>query len=264
MLQNVIILLIVSAVMCSIGFYKHVYFLSIGYGFSVAGIGAALLIMYASSLNIFSVLQCIVLILYGARLAGFLLYRELKNAAYRSTLKSVAKDESDMSFAAKFGIWAGVAILYVMETSPVFFRLVNGTQDTAAPVIGICISLFGLFMEAAADHQKSEQKKENPHMAAMKGLYRIVRCPNYFGEILFWTGVMAGGLTSLHGAVQWITALTAYAMIIGIMISGAARLEKRQNSNYGKDPVYQAYTAKTPVLFPWVPLYHLTKEQKHE
>jgi len=187
MLQNVIILLIVSAVMCSIGFYKHVYFLSIGYGFSVAGIGAALLIMYASSLNIFSVLQCIVLILYGARLAGFLLYRELKNAAYRSTLKSVAKDESDMSFAAKFGIWAGVAILYVMETSPVFFRLANGTQDTAAPVIGICISLFGLFMEAAADHQKSEQKKENPHMAAMKGLYRIVRCPNYFGEILFWT-----------------------------------------------------------------------------
>lgn len=101
-------------------------------------------------------------------------------------------------------------------------------------------------------------------MAAMKGLYRIVRCPNYFGEILFWTGVMAGGLTSLHGAVQWITALTAYAMIIGIMISGAARLEKRQNSNYGKDPVYQAYTAKTPVLFPWIPLYHLTKERKHE
>ena len=54
MLQNVIILLIVSAVMCSIGFYKHVYFLSIGYGFSVAGIGAALLIMQATDLHYLS------------------------------------------------------------------------------------------------------------------------------------------------------------------------------------------------------------------
>lgn len=30
------ILLIVCAVMCAVGFYKFVYFLSIGYGFAVA------------------------------------------------------------------------------------------------------------------------------------------------------------------------------------------------------------------------------------
>lgn len=257
------ILLIVSAVMCSIGFYKHVYFLSIGYGFSIAGIGAALLIAYASSLNLLSILQCIVLILYGVRLSGFLIYREWKNAAYRSTLKAVAKDENEMSFAAKLGIWAGVSILYVAEASPVFFRLFNGAQDTAAPVIGIIVSLAGLFMETAADHQKTMQKAENPHMAAMKGLYRIVRCPNYLGEILFWTGVLIGGLSSLTGITQWILAVSAYVCILGIMISGAARLEKRQMHSYGKDPVYQAYAAKTPVLFPWVPLYHLNREKKH-
>ena len=40
------ILLAVCAVACAVGFYKFVYFLSIGYGFAVAGGGIAILIMY--------------------------------------------------------------------------------------------------------------------------------------------------------------------------------------------------------------------------
>ncbi len=254
--QGLGILLLVSALLCSVGFYKHVYFLSIGYGFAVAGIGAALLFLYSSSLNLISILQCIVLILYGVRLSGFLIYREYKNAAYRSTLKAVAKDENEMSFFAKIGIWIGVSLLYVAETCPVFFRLSNWTTDAVVPVIGIFIALFGLFFETIADHQKTLQKKENPHMAAMDGLYQIVRCPNYFGEIVFWTGIMLGGVTSLHGAEQWLMAVLAYIIIVAVMLSGAARLEKRQNKNYGKDPVYQEYIKKTPIIFPGIPLYH--------
>ena len=38
---------------------------------------------------------------------------------------------------------------------------------------------------------------------------------------------------------------------------GAKRLEKRQNKNYGADPEYQAYVAKTPIVFPLIPLKHL-------
>ena len=40
-----LILLIVSLVVSSIGFYKYVYFISLGYGFSVAAMGIALPIM---------------------------------------------------------------------------------------------------------------------------------------------------------------------------------------------------------------------------
>lgn len=259
-----LILCIVSAVLCSIGFYKHVYFLSVGYGLAVAGIGTALLILYFSSMNVISFLQCAVLILYGVRLSGFLIYREMKNAVYRSTLKSVMKNDDDMSFMAKAGIWAGVSFLYAAETSPVLFRLANGSQDLIVPVIGICIALCGLFLETFADHQKTQQKKADPHMAAMSGLYRIVRCPNYLGEITFWTGVMLGGVTCIQGAVQWIVAVTAYLMIFGIMVSGALRLEKRQNSHYMKYPAYQAYVAKTPLLFPWEPFHHENRMVKNE
>ena len=41
------------------------------------------------------------------------------------------------------------------------------------------------------------------------------------------------------------------------MLSGAKRLEKRQNKNYGEDPEYQAYLKKTPIVFPLIPLHHL-------
>ena len=46
-----LIFFIISLVVCLVGFYKYVYFLSIGYGFAVAGIGVALAVM--SLLGIF-------------------------------------------------------------------------------------------------------------------------------------------------------------------------------------------------------------------
>lgn len=46
------ILLIIALVISSIGFYKYVYFISLGYGFSIAGIGIALLILYHGSAGV--------------------------------------------------------------------------------------------------------------------------------------------------------------------------------------------------------------------
>lgn len=46
------------------------------------------------------------------------------------------------------------------------------------------------------------------------------------------------------------------------MFNGAQRLEKRQSARYGNDPAYRLYADKTPILIPFVPLYHLYKEEK--
>lgn len=82
-----------------------------------------------------------------------------------------------------------------------------------------------------------------------------MRCPNYLGEVLTWTGVFISGLTALEGPFQWIFALAGYAGIVYVMFGGARRLELRQNRNYGKDPEYQVYVKKTPTLLPFIPLY---------
>lgn len=268
------ILYIVCAILCAVGFYKFVYFLSIGYGFAVAGGGIAIFIMNVlipraagvlSSPWWITLIQAVLFVIYGVRLSGFLLVRELKNVTFRKT--DVAKDtlaknnEKKMPIFVLATIWIFVSALYVMQVSPMLFRCFNGVNDVVVPVVGFVISALGLILEAVADKQKSAQKKENPNFVATKKLYRIVRCPNYLGEIIFWTGVFISGLTAYQGAGQWIMAIFAYIAIVFIMFNGAQRLEKRQMERYGDDPAYNEYANKTPIIIPLIPLYHLNKKK---
>ena len=153
-----------------------------------------------------------------------------------------------------------MGILYVSQTSGVAFRLFNGEAASLCQWIGIAISAFGIGLEAVADQQKSQQKAKRPDMVATEQLYKIVRCPNYFGEILFWTGVTVSALDILQGAGQWITVIIAYILIVFIMFNGAQRLEKRQMARYGNNAEYKAYADKTPIIIPFLPVYHLNKQ----
>ena len=263
------ILLAVCAVACAVGFYKFVYFLSIGYGFAVAFGGIAVLVMYLinpSATPLWIVLvQTALFIAYGARLSGFLLIREFKNVTFKKT--DVAKDtlakndEKKMPVFVLATIWVTVAVLYVAQVSPMLFRYDNSCTDIIFPIVGFAISVIGLILESAADKQKSAQKKERPDMVATKGLYKMCRCPNYLGEILFWTGVFVSGITAYQSVGQWITAILAYVCIVYIMFNGAQRLEKRQMARYGDSEEYNSYADKTPIIIPLLPIYHLNKKK---
>ena len=262
------ILLAVCAVLCAVGFYKFVYFLSIGYGFAVAGGGLAIFIMYLlnpSATPIWLVLiQMILFIAYGVRLSGFLLVRELKNISFKKT--DVAKDtlaknnEKMMPVFVLATIWVSVSVLYVAQVSPMLFRYTNASVDVIVPMIGVVISVAGLILESIADNQKSAQKKVRPDMVATQGLYKLVRCPNYLGEIIFWTGIFVSGVTTYATVGQWITAVLAYICIVFIMFNGAQRLEKRQMARYGENEEYNTYANKTPIIIPFLPIYHLNKK----
>ncbi len=262
------ILYAVCAVMCSVGFYKFVYFLSIGYGFAIAGGGIAVFVMYMLNPTQTPILivglQLVLFILYGARLSGFLLARELKNASFRKT--EVAKDtlsknkEKKMPIFVLAFIWIFVSALYVAQVSPMLFRVINGSTDILLPVIGMAVSVIGITLEAIADSQKSAQKKARPEMVAKEGLYKMVRCPNYFGEITFWTGVFISGISTYATTGQWIMAIVAYICIVYIMFNGAQRLEKRQMKRYGDNKEYNDYANKTPIIIPLLPIYHLNKK----
>ena len=262
------IILIVAAVLSAVGFYKFVYFLSIGYGFAVAGGGIAIFVMALinpTSAPIWLLaVAALLFVAYGVRLSGFLLVRELKNASFKKT--DVAKDtlaknnEKKMPVFVLATIWIAVSVLYTAQVSPMLFRYVGGNEDVVVPVIGFVISVFGLILESIADNQKSAQKKVRPEMVATEGLYKIVRCPNYLGEIIFWTGVFVSGITSYATVGQWITAVLAYICIVYIMFNGAQRLEKRQMARYGDNEEYNTYANKTPIIIPLLPIYHLNKK----
>lgn len=257
--SNMLILLIVCAVLCAIGFYKFVWFLSIGYGFAIAGAGITMMILYHSTIPVAVLIQCLLFVVYGIRLGGFLLVRELKSASYRKTVyKETGAEKKIPVFVAAF-IWITVAVLYVAEVCPVFYRLVNGKDADVMTYVGIVIMVLAIVIESTADAQKSKAKAKNPNRFCDIGLFKIVRCPNYFGELLFWTGVFVSGFTAYSTATQWIIPVLGYISIIYVMLSGAKRLEERQNKHYNSDTDYQTYRTSTPLILPLIPLYSLSK-----
>ena len=243
----------------AIGFKNYVWFISLGYGFSIAAQGVALLILHNQQLTLGTIITCVLFILYGLRLGGYLAIREFGASSYKKNMKGEIKDGKTVPFGVKIAIWITCAALYVTQIAPVFYRLHNGAGTNVFTWIGAAVMLFGVVLESAADIQKNQAKKVNPRRFVDTGLYRIVRCPNYLGEMIFWTGVLISGIGAVSGVGQWIVVLIGYIGIIFVMFSGARRLEIRQNKNYGKDPEYQKYVKTVPILVPFIPLYSVEK-----
>ena len=258
-MQGFGIVFLTALIFCACGFYMYIYFFSLGYGFSIAAIGAVLLFMFRGTVSAGTAAQCLLFIIYGLRLGGYLLIRDLRSSSYRKVLDPELKRSRAMGIVPKLSIWISCALLYTLQTSPVLFRLQNGDGTNPALTAGAVIMFLGVVIETLADYQKSQAKKIRPYRFVDTGLYRIVRCPNYFGEILLWTGVLISGIGSLHGIVQWACAVAGFLLIIYVMFSGARRLEMRQDKSYGKDPEYQKYIATVPIILPFIPLYSVKK-----
>ena len=263
-MKGIIILFIVAMLVSSIGWKRFVYFISLGYGFSVSACAIAIAIIYRQVLTLPTALLCAVLYVYGIRLGGYLLVREIKSASYRKALAENV-NEGTYPFGVTMAIWVSCAILYVAEVSPVAFRLDNMAKGLPTGLhwawVGLVVMVLGIIVESVADLQKSAAKKVNPNRFVNSGLYRMVRCPNYFGEMLTWTGCLLVCFGASCNVWQWVLAIFGYVGIVYVMFSGARRLEIRQNKHYGNDPEYQAYVKKTPILIPLVPIYSV---ERHE
>lgn len=254
--DTMLVIYLVCCISSAIGFYKFVYFMSIGYGLAIAASSLTMLLQYKDSVTLLASMLCLLYIAYGLRLSSFLLIRELKQKAYRAMISKEFGDKP-MPFFVKMVIWLACSSLYVAQISPVLYRLENRKEAFASAVVGILIMLFALVLETIADRQKAKAKVHDPQRFCSTGLYRWVRCPNYLGEVLFWTGSLISGFGALITGLQYIVAISGYLLLVYVMLSGAKRLEKRQNLRYQKDEEYQRYVQNTPILFPFIKLYSL-------
>ena len=259
-----LILLAISFVVSSVGWIYFIYFFSIGYGLSISALSVATATIFWDFLTVPTALLCGVLFIYGIRLAAYLLIRERRSASYKKILYQPDNTAKKPLFAM-FMIWISCALLYIGQISPVGFYLHN--MSHLAPVseawawVGAIIATLGVLIEIIADAEKSAAKRVNPNRFVDTGLYRIVRCPNYFGEVLMWTGSFVICLGACCTAGQWVVASLGYAGIVYVMFSGARRLELRQREVYGKDPEFQRYIKRTPLILPLVPIYSVARHK---
>lgn len=119
--------------------------------------------------------------------------------------------------------------------------------------LGLTVWLVGFTIEVVADRQKSAFREQHPGRFIDCGLWAWSRHPNYFGEIVLWTGIAIMASSTLRGW-QWMTMISPFFVaFLLIRISGIPMVEKRADDRWGDDAAYQRYKAQTPVLIPKPP-----------
>ena len=121
----------------------------------------------------------------------------------------------------------------------------------ALAALGSAVWIAGFAIEAIADRQKGVFRADpaNRDRFISTGLWAWSRHPNYCGEILLWIGVALIAVPALSGwsLVTLISPVFVYVLLT--RISGIPLLESRSDEKWGDAPEYQAYKARTPVLW---------------
>ena len=189
------------------------------------------------------------IVLWGVRLAGYLLIRILK-------IKKDARFDGMREDFVKFAkFWTFQAVTAWIIMLPATFVL-NSSVDlglSTLSYIGIGIWIFGFIVETIADYQKFVFKNKNPKKFIQTGLYKYSRYPNYFGEITLWWGLFIVTIPYLSG-ISWFTVLgPMFITFILLFVSGIPLLEKRFDANYKDNKEFQEYKKRTSKLILWWP-----------
>jgi steroid 5-alpha reductase family enzyme len=122
-LLEMLLLLSLALVISSIGFYRVVYFISIGYALSIVAMALVAPLKHFENLTWALALQNSFLVIWGIRLGIYLVQREFR-PSYRKELKNIHQRTAGMSGIIKVLIWASVSLLYVLMFSPSLFGLI--------------------------------------------------------------------------------------------------------------------------------------------
>jgi steroid 5-alpha reductase family enzyme len=117
---------------------------------------------------------------------------------------------------------------------------------------GLFLWILGYCLEFVADWQKNRFKAVpvNRDRFIQEGLWSRARHPNYFGEIVLWTGMALIAYPVLAGWQRVGLLSPLFVAVLLIWISGVPLLEKRAEEKWGKQAEYQRYKRNTPLLVP--------------
>jgi steroid 5-alpha reductase family enzyme len=214
---------------------------------SVAGIAA----VTGPPLGTVQWLVLAMVLLWAGRLAGFLFLRVHKSG------KDQRFDSIKHSFPRFLMAWTfqGFWVTFSLAAALVVLSSPATAGHAAFTLLGSALWLAGISIEITADLQKYRFRSQ-PHNRGkfiQCGLWRWSRHPNYFGEILLWTGIAVIAIPFLNGW-QYATLLSPVMVYLLLtQVSGVPILEKHADNKWGDQADYEAYKRTTPVLFPRPP-----------
>lgn len=149
------------------------------------------------------------------------------------------------------GLWVSLTASAALAIVTAADRVEFGVAGT----VGLLLWFIGFLIEVLADRQKTKFKAEpaNSDRFITTGLWSWSRHPNYFGEILLWTGVAVMSLPLLEGWRWCVLISPIFVFVLLTRISGIPILRRRADERWGKEPEYKAYVERTSQLIPMPP-----------
>lgn len=215
-------------------------------GTSNIAVLALLSLCVSRSLSARHLLVSLGITVWALRLGTFLVRRIAKWRHDRRFSQMALAPVRMAQFWAFQGIWVWMTALPALAL---------GTARTAplawSDPLAAALFLLGLTLEAVADAQKEGARNEKGWPE--RGLWRVSRHPNYFGEIMIWTALYIGAAPALLGVGHIAILSPVVVMCLIMFLSGVPILENNANSKFGTDPEYRDYKARTSVLIPFPP-----------
>lgn len=185
------------------------------------------------------------LLLWAARLGGFLLFTRIVpghlDGRYAAIKNSFSTHEA-LNFLINYQVQALLASLF---TFALYAAFSHKNYSTPTVIIAIVLCVVGIIGQGIADSQLYSFKQSGASGICEVGLWSYSRHPNYFFELLFWTGFAIAGLRSYTLCYSFITPLSLWAIMIYITIPLTERV------SLSKRPAYQEYIERTYKLLPF-------------
>ncbi|NCF16222.1 MAG: DUF1295 domain-containing protein [Gammaproteobacteria bacterium] len=200
----------------------------------------------SSALDLRSAIVAGMVMFWSIRLASFLFMR-ISRAGKDSRFDKI-KTQPPRFFLA----WT-LQGLWVLLTAACALVIITGGNREALGIVGyvgIVVWTIGILIEIVADQQKSAFRADpaNKGNFINTGLWAWSRHPNYFGEILLWTGMAIIAAPVLEGW-QWATLISpVFVFFLLTRVSGVPMLEEAADERWGGQDDYEAYKRNTPVL----------------
>jgi steroid 5-alpha reductase family enzyme len=206
----------------------------------------SLVVYLQSSMTNGHLLVLVMVWAWALRLGGFLLYR----------VSVVGKDQrfdamrTSLWKFGRFWLLQGLTVFVVLLAAIIYWKQPFARLDWWALVGGI-IFAEGLLLEAVADQQKFKFKQTGQKGWIETGVWSISRHPNYLGEMMVWSGLFLFVSSSLQFNDMLIALISPlYIFLLLRFVSGIPILEKAADAKWGKQPKYQAYKHRVPLLVP--------------
>ena len=222
---------------------EHYYDLTGGITYIAVTVVAVLL---SSPLDLRSALVAGMVLFWSIRLASFLFLR-ISRAGKDSRFDDIKNQPSRFLLA-----WTLQGLWVLLTAACALAIVTGGNREPLGGIgyIGIAVWTVGILIEIVADQQKSAFRADPANQGRFinTGLWAWSRHPNYFGEIVLWTGMAIIAIPVLEGW-QWATLISpVFVAFLLTKVSGVPMLEKAADERWGGQDDYEAYKRKTPVL----------------